>query len=170
MGQASDSLALLQGLVGQLAEGRGRHSIDAPIEPFQRMDGQTALRLIHKKTRLLGGGPNGFIGFVVDRSQWFAFVRPEGRAEDRPLEVQQLVRQVGESPSIAFVFNSPTVENGAELIASMATRDLNSGLWLRRLLVSGSPHFRCGTTSQRLTMGPVQKNQISSLLLLPRFY
>jgi hypothetical protein len=55
------------------------------------------------------------------------------------------------------------------LIASMATLALNSGLWVRRLLNSfgegfanGGAPFRGGTPPQRLTMGPVQKNQTTS--------
>jgi len=47
------------------------------------------------------------------------------------------------------------------LIASMATLALNSGLWVRRLLIVGAP-FRGGTPPQRLTMGAVQKNQSTS--------
>ena len=48
----------------------------------------------------------------------------------------------------------------------MATRALNSGLWVPRWLIGGSPRFRGGTTLQRLTMGLVQKNQSSSAWLI----
>jgi|688.fasta_scaffold312999_2 hypothetical protein len=51
----------------------------------------------------------------------------------------------------------------------MATLALNSGLWVRRLLnffgegfANGGAPFRGGTPPQRLTMGPVQKNQTTS--------
>lgn len=42
------------------------------------------------------------------------------------------------------------------LIASMATFALNSGLWVRHLLIGGTP-FRSGAKTQRLTMGSVQR-------------
>jgi hypothetical protein len=50
------------------------------------------------------------------------------------------------------------------LIASMATLALNSGLWVRRLLIGGAP-FRGGAPPQRLTMGAVQKSQTASDML-----
>jgi hypothetical protein len=47
------------------------------------------------------------------------------------------------------------------LIASMATLALNSELWGGACSMVGAL-FRGGTPPQRLTMGPVQKNQTSS--------
>jgi hypothetical protein len=47
------------------------------------------------------------------------------------------------------------------LIASMATLALNSGLWVRHLLIGGSP-FQGRCPPQRLTMGAVQKSQTTS--------
>ena len=46
----------------------------------------------------------------------------------------------------------------------MATLALNSGLWVRRLLMGGGP-LRGGVPPQRLTMGPVQKTQTTSGLI-----
>ncbi len=46
------------------------------------------------------------------------------------------------------------------LIASMATLALSSGLWVRRVFMGGIPH-------QKLTMGPLHKNQTTSTSAVP---
>ena len=48
-----------------------------------------------------------------------------------------------------------------DLIASKATLALNTGLWVRRLLIGGSP-FSGGRPDLWLTMGPAQITQITS--------
>jgi glycosyltransferase involved in cell wall biosynthesis len=45
----------------------------------------------------------------------------------------------------------------------MATLALNSGLWVQRLLIGRSHRLRGGTPPQRLTIGPIQKNQSTSI-------
>ncbi len=49
------------------------------------------------------------------------------------------------------------------LIASLATLALNSGLWVRRLLMGGIPLSGIGAPPHRLTMDPVQKSQSTSV-------
>lgn len=61
-----------------------------------------------------------------------------------------------EKPSAAYL----TVRH-SPLIASMATLALISVLWVRRLLIGGSP-FQGGAPPQKLSMCPVQKCQYTS--------